>query len=104
MRISDWSSDVCSSDLTTGRASSIGAAAGLEQEPHALFGLIKPVIDQARGCGIARLVANIAGPAKRLHIGAVISRQPAQPGAGSGEIRVVENGRAEGGESGWQAV
>ena len=45
----------------SGRPLALGMPSGLEQEPHALLGLVDPVLDQAGGGDVAMLVARPRG-------------------------------------------
>src|SRR3546814_7064590 len=77
MRISDWSSDVCSSDLETGRASKLLAFRGLDRVP----------VEEARAGDIVAIAglahATVANTVADISVSEPIAAQP-----GSEERRV----------------
>src|SRR3546814_14807873 len=113
MRISDWSSDVCSSDLVRARLQHLGDVVAVVEDGLAIIG---PAWIEQRGGGLAPVDAELvmaepadrddrmangladseAAPEQRHHLGAGIVGALARFGD--------KIGRASWGEGGWQAV
>src|SRR3546814_18129310 len=100
MRISDWSSDVCSSDLLEG---ALGVRAAVRHKPHGVLAVLGPYNFPAHlpnGHIIPALIAGNAVVFKPSEhtpaVGGMLVDLYREAGIPEGVVRVVQGGPAEG--------
>src|SRR3546814_4829693 len=69
------------------RPSTSGAATGLEQEPGALLGLIRPVVENSRGAVVAGGVDDLLRLAQGLDERQIVAVEFGEPVLGAYELR-----------------